>query len=373
MVGLLEIPSKLEGATSRRIMHEYETKVRPEHFSQPIDIDVTLSGNQTSLMANMPQYPFRSTANAIAFIEELLTLGISSVVLRIRGSLYGPDDDAVIRSHGEAIRLIREHFPKDKLEIVVDPFSIALNKDGTWGVKDQDGNLSYEQTAELIQAITIHFAESGMDSIITLGRIEHEVLLTRQALEKIQRTDIKISSFSQNSETKNAYIYLEHTPDKLDTGQKILVGNFTEMNIQMLTDVLDGSNQVIVKPLENFQLILMAQLLLANANFLSDYLHSPPVQALLRLNESTAQKINRILHHIPQFHELSRKVKVGAYSVSGTYYMQKKIEQEKSERFSYNVVEESLANALASAGPSLYRIIDRNASWFVKQQRSLQA
>lgn len=370
MVELLDASIKLEGTTSRRIMKEYETKVLPEHFSQPIDIDVTLTGNQTSVMTNMPQYPFRSTENAISFIEELLEHGITSVVLRIRGSIYGPEYEAAIRSHSEAIRLIREHYPQDKLEIVVDPFSIALNKDGTWGVKDSAGQLDYADTADLIEQITTSFANSGIDSILTLGRIEHEVLLTRQALEKIQRTDIKISSFSQNSETKNAYIYLEHTPDKLDTGQKILVGNFTEMNIQMLTDVLDGSNYVIVKPLENFQLILMAQLLLTNESFLSDYLHSPTVQTLLRLNEATSQKVHRIQKHMPQFMELTKQVKVGAYSVSGTYYMQKKIEQEKSERFAYNVVEESLVNALSSAGDSLYRIIDRNALWFVKQQRS---
>ena len=48
------------------------------------------------------------------------------------------------------------------------------------GIKHSSGQLDYLQTIELISHITLSFSQAGTDSILTLGRIEGEVEVTKE-------------------------------------------------------------------------------------------------------------------------------------------------------------------------------------------------
>ncbi|MGW8398518.1 hypothetical protein ACWGLP_17800 [Streptomyces lydicus] len=65
-------------------------------------------------------------------------------------------------------------------------------------------------------------ATAGAYGIATLDRLPREVEHTRSGITSAGDAT-QVYSFSQNSETRSAYVYL--WPDHRDTGQKILLGN----------------------------------------------------------------------------------------------------------------------------------------------------
>lgn len=358
--------------TSRRLTQDFEVEVSADKLSQPIDVDVYLQGDTTRDMKNMDDYPYRSVENSIEFIKELRSHGIYSITLRLVGK---PSDNRwdiydVLKDHVDAFKTIRARYPKGTLHITVDPFSIGLNEDGTWGIKHSSGQLDYLQTIELISNITLSFSQAGTDSILTLGRIEGEVEVTKRVLEKVG-ADTTITSFSQNTETKNAYMYLENTPARLDTGQKILVGNITEMNLHTLIDIYEGTNTVIVKPIENFHLITFTSLFLKDKYKIIDFLTTEKVKKALSSHPSMREKVVDILFNIDDFFAKCKKVKIGGYTVSGTYYLQKNFENEKGKYFSFSIIDELLKNAVSASDSSISKIIDRNALWYIKQRGKL--
>lgn len=365
----VEFNKAVRGKTSRRLTQEFEVNINADKLSQPIDVDVYLQGNTVREMKNMDDYPFRSVENSLEFIKELKTYGIHSITLRLVGKPSYNDWNVydVLRDHVNAFKNIRACYPKGTLHITVDPFSIGLNEDGTWGIKNKSGQLDYLETIELISNISMSFGKAGTDSILTLGRIEGEVEVTKKVLEKIE-SDTTITSFSQNTETKNAYMYLENTPARLDTGQKILVGNVTEMNLHTLIDIYEGTNTIIVKPIENFHLITLTSLFLKDKYKIIDFLTSEKVKNTLEYHPSMREKVLDILFNIDDFFAKCKEVKIGGYTVSGTYYLHKSFENEKGKNFSFGVIDELLKNAISASDSCISTIIDRNALWYLKQK-----
>ncbi|MFD2116630.1 delta-aminolevulinic acid dehydratase [Paenibacillus yanchengensis] len=354
------------GLASRRLSSKCEVEILPNTFSQPIDVDINLRGNVAKNMINMPEYPYRSVENTIEYIQELKSYGITSVILRPVGNRGDLSSEQVLLNQKEILKMIRTQFPKGDIKITVDPFNVALNADGTWGIMNKNGEINYIETCELISKIAIEYSSVGIDEILTLGRIEGEVEITRKTLEMIN-SDIKIKSFSQNTETSNAYIYLNDIPQYTETGQKILIGNFVEMNLQTLIDIWEGTDIVVVKPIENLHLILMTKLFIQDKSNIVNFLNSPETYKTLIHNSKAQEKINSILSDLEGFYEKCKKIKVGSYSVSGTYYLQKKLQIEKNEDFSFAMMNELVRNAASAANGYLDHIIDRNALWFIKK------
>jgi delta-aminolevulinic acid dehydratase/porphobilinogen synthase len=217
--------------------------------------------------------------------------------------------------------------------------------------------------------LTLEFSHIGVDSIVTLGRLQGEVRAVKKVLQA-RNSDVKIKSFSQNSETRNAYMYLKSTPDKLDTGQKILVGNVTEMQLQTILDIYEGTDTVIVKPTESTHLITLTTLLIDDKNRVLNFLTSNKVKEILKGNHHSRQQVTDILQNMDSFNAKCGQIKVGGYTVSGTYYLQKKLQEEKGDIFAFNVVDELLKNSISAAGDHLDAIIDRNALWYLKMKKS---
>lgn len=351
--------------TTRRLSNEDEITITTDHLCQSIDVDIYMEGNTTKEMKNMKDYPYRSIENAIQYISLVKESGIQSVLLHLIGNAYGEDPYKVLQDHVNAIKTIRNKFPKGELNITIDPFMTAFNKDGSWGIKDTTGKLKYLESMDLLASIATAYSLAGADGIITLGRIEGEVEVTKKALEKIHSV-MKIKAFSQNTETTNAYMYLENLPDQLETGQKILVGNLTEMNIRTIMDIHEGADVIIVKPIENFHLITLTLEFISNINTVEMFLNSSKVRELLEANPFVQAKVNEILSDLESFEVKSSQVQIGAYSVSGTYFIHKSFEKEKGGRFSLGLMDELLKNAISAAGNRLDTILDRNALWLLQ-------
>lgn len=351
-------------SVSRRFSEESEFNLTSDKFSQPIDLDISLEGDTEKPMFNMPGYPFRSLENSKNFIREIKKSGINTIVLRITGEKENRSDIYdKLEDQSTAFRKLRNSFDKSEITFVVDPFAVALNKDGSWGIKDYKNNLDNLKTSQLLSDIALAYGSIGTDYILTLGRANKEVEITKKTLDFIN-SDTQIMSFSQNTETQNAYMYLKDKTNHTDTGQKILVGNITDMTLRTIFDIYEGSNVVVVKPVENFHLILATSQFLESKDKVISFLTSDSVNKIAKDNLKLEEKIKDILFNINEFNEKSKNVKIASYTVSGTYYLQKSFEEEKGEKFASNVVEELLKNALSAANDKFFKLIDRNAYWY---------
>ncbi|WP_454888856.1 hypothetical protein [Sphingobium indicum] len=373
---------------NRRIMFDRETVPSAADFSQTVDVDLDLGDGETRPLPNMPGYLIRSVSEAISYTRSLLAIGVTSVTYRLGGGLrpadatgyvYAPllintsaagasldNSGALIARHAEFYRSLRAQFPTQLLFIIADPFGLAPNlSDGAWGARDADGKLDPDATGRLLATIAVEYAQAGADAILTMGRIEGEIEISRQALASAGLT-AQLYAFSQNNESKAAYVYLEKL-GKADSFQKILPGNITEMKIRTILDVAAGADAIIVKPADNLHVV----------QFTIDFLESPHV-ALSFLRDTLGsdiykdrhdirEEVERVLAGEESFIDNARRVRVGTYTVSGTYYSDSLLERAKGPSFLFSVQDERFRNILSILKDRATFIIDRSAEWYLRQ------
>lgn len=352
---------------TRTISTTPEVALSPEIFCQPIDIGVDLRGNTTQDISDMDGYPLRSLQNAIEYIGQLLEVGVRKVMIRMDAPPKYTDKHRLLERQALIVRTLRAAYDQKTLQLIVDPFSVALNVDKTWGIKVKD-QLDYMQTAEFFSLVTQHFAEVGADYILTLGRFEHEVDIAARTIQS-QGSSMRVSSFSTNTETTNAYVYASHQLYAV-TGQKILVSNYNEMVFRALLDIHEGSHLIVVKPAENLHVLEKIVTLLSNTALLKQFLESDQVVSLVTRASYLKTSYQDILSDLEIFADKARSVGVGSYTVSGTYYIDRQTLRRKGDNFLASLLYERYANAAAVMAPhGECVIIDRNAGWFWINQR----
>jgi len=346
---------------SKTIFDTPEIELTPDLFCQPIDIGIDLEGDTTADIPNMDNYPMRSPVNAIAHIKELLSLGITSVMVRMDSPNGYTSKVELLKRQARIIKDIRTAYPL--LNVIVDPFSVALNSDKTWGVIN-NGKLDYMLTIELFSAITTAFVDAGASYVLTLGRFEREVDVTKRTI-KLVAGDTKVSSFSTNTETTNAYVYSDHGAYAI-TKQKILVSNYHEMVFRAIIDIYEGSELVVVKPAENLHILEKLKTIIQHAELLTEFLDSSYVKAIAKKSSYLKEVRQAILADRQKFMRQAQKTRLAAYTVSGTYFQDMQTFKRKGGYFLASLLYERYSNIAgvlhATKGNGL--IIDRNAYWF---------
>jgi porphobilinogen synthase len=339
-------------------------QLSPAFFCQPVDIAISLEGNTTQAIPNMDGYPMRSADNAIAYIADILALGVRTVMIRMDAPLSFANTAAVLERQAAIIKQIRQQYDTKTLDIIVDPFSVALNADKTWGVV-HEGELHYSRTLELFATITDHFVKAGATYVLTLGRFEREVDVTKRTIDLTQ-ADTKVASFSTNTETTNAYVYADHGAYAI-TKQKILVSNYQEMVFRALVDLHEGSQLLVIKPAENLHVLERVKTLLHYPALLQSFLQSARITALASSSVYLSRVRDQILSDIPTFLKCANTAGLAAYTVSGTYFMDMQTAKRKGEAFLTSLLYERFCNIAGVLddwnGPKL--IIDRNAARFI--------
>lgn len=362
-----EIQELSDLACSKTIQDVPEITLTPALFCQPLDIGIDLAGDMTKDISNMQGYPMRSPDNAIVYIGHLLKIGVRSVMIRMDAPAGYASKDALIKRQAEVVQAIRKCYDSNTLDIIVDPFSVALNPDKTWGVIS-GGKLDYLQTAELFSKLTREFARVGATYVLTLGRFEREVDVTHRTLQQT-KTPAKVSSFSTNTETTNAYVYADHGAYAL-TKQKILVTNYQEMVFRALVDVYEGSSLIVVKPAENLHVLEKFQMLASHQSLLREFLESKVVKAMVHQSVYLDRTRRDMLENLDSFSSKLAAASLGAYTVSGTYFMDTQTQQRKGDAFLSSLLYERFSNIAAVlhdfGGSGL--IIDRNAAWYIEHQ-----
>lgn len=381
---------------SRRLLQEDEFHLRSEDLVQVIDIDLSLSGNETKDLKNMPGYPVRSLDNALGFISELSDKGMHRVAVRMGGSkqseksgdysfdplfigteskyraLYHDHvfDERAVTDQFEAYARIRAEYASGTLEIVADPFGIAPNPNGSWGLPNaSNAGIDVAATNKLTRRVAEGYAAVGVDGMLTMGRISGEVAASAGLPEY---PAFRTLSFSQNMESKTAYIYLDEIDSRRDTGQKILPGNLSEMKLRTILDIHEGADVIVVKPAESYHLVLFTAQLLSNEIDTKSFLSSDVVTRMAAASATVRHAVDQIIDDMPTFEGKLARARVGTYSVSGSYYLAKLLNEAKGDEFEYNYVIESWKAARSAAGENYFGSIDRNALWLLNQWRKRQ-
>lgn len=352
-----------DGNTNSRRIVNRRTGLSPEFvvssnfLAQPIDIDLDIPEGTSVENPMIPGYFDHSVGTALEMLSFLDHLELRSAVIRIKSEFKNNDPAErieMVERHAQAVQQLAR---SSSLKLIFDPFSVALNSDASWGVKTETGALDLAETEALLSSLTQAVALNGGSGVITLGRMQSEVRISAEARK--HNSSFELWSFSTNTETRNAYIYSDKIQG-VDTGQKILFGNTSEMLLRSLIDVADGSTAIIVKPAESLHLIYALSRLLSSTEELHYFFSTPEVEMLLASDDYLSQRSASITTDLDLFRLQSLRVGVGAYTVSGTSYLDGLLCDARGSDVALGMLHERFLNTTAAAGMRLGPIVDRS-------------
>jgi porphobilinogen synthase len=365
----------------------------PAQLAQTLDIDVTLPAGEIRELPGMPGFPVRSLDVALDYISDVVALGVKCVAVRIGGTpgsvkselysfgpltvsnYYGAEEDqsaptldVILDSHKAALKRIREKFPPGTIQLVADPYGIAPNRDGSWGIKADNGlDIDLRRSETLLRELSIAYAEAGADAIFGLGRFGHEVAVMREALSAAGLHS-QIWSLSAITEGKTIYIYLPLKETHGDSGQLVLPGRLHERLLQTMIDIHEGSSVIVVKPSDHLHLLTLTNLLTANPAMLATILDTDDTRAVAAARPDVRAVLQAIRDDPQAWLDSARRVRICAYTVSGQYYTHSLLEAGRGHEFVAEVMAELFKEIRSCAGDRFDVIFDRHTSWYLTHQ-----
>jgi delta-aminolevulinic acid dehydratase/porphobilinogen synthase len=360
------INESIKAAPFRRLSDDHEVAINADILCQSFHINSLTGPSKLILGSEDGGYHMHSVESVLPKIEAMRKFGINKMYLGTDSVVGGGGGYLQkLESFAEILRSLRNKVDKD-LEILIDPAGLCLRKDLRWGVTAEDGSISAANTLSLLAQAALAFSDAGADSLLTIGRTNCEVTAVKNALKKANK-DLSILSFSTNSETTSAYFETtQHDILRSRTGQKILVGNLEEMIIRAVIDFGEGSDVVVQKPIEAFQLPAILNLISTGVVDIDVLIaKSQKMQELLEKNPLArpAFEIGRKMIKSGE-----RTLKIGTYEVSGTYSNVQLLSQKFSEQLGWSMLDEIFLNAASAAGKSLDIMISRNATWYLEKR-----
>ena len=344
---------------SRRLTEARDVTIAPGTFLQPLDVDLRLDARDARPGTGIPGYERLGTAAASARLSEVAALGLRGVVVRLLDDTVA-DLGAWSRRRESWVGAVAglAHAARDRgLELVVDPFSIALDRVGQWGL-GADGRPDGAATLDLLHDLAAVVHRAGATGVVTLGRVAREVEVTRA----VAHDGLRVYSFSTNSETSAAYAGSGNHPT---TNQKIWPGNLRDMLVWTVLDIDAGTDVPVTKPIENFHVVVETRRLLESADALTAFLDDPATARVLGDDPDLLAAVARVRADVPGFLARAARVELGAYTVSGTTKLLALLARDDGVAAARARLEELWVNAVAAAGPRGTVIVDRGATaWF---------
>ncbi|ALS57229.1 hypothetical protein C5D60_01150 [Rathayibacter toxicus] len=330
--------------------------VSPNYFVQAMDVDITADGASVVPHRSIPGYETLGLSAATARLDVVSELGLKGTVIRV---IDRPVTDRLEWSRrrdkwASSLQVLIAEATARNLEVVVDPFSAALQPTGQWGLF-ADAEISGGGTIELIKDLTEVIVATGAQGIVTLGRVPREV----EATKSVAGAALKIYSFSTNSETSAAYA---GNPAHAVTNQKILPGNIADMLVWTLLDVHRGTDVLVTKPIENYHSIVESRIILRDTAARREFIASMLESGMLKDRDYEREGLDAILTDDAEFSKKASAVGLAAYTVSGTTQLLGAFARSEGTAIARARLTELWVNALASAGGADMVIIDRGAS-----------
>ncbi|CAP02607.1 hypothetical protein; putative delta-aminolevulinic acid dehydratase [Acinetobacter baumannii SDF] len=346
---------------TRRLNENIEPEFNVDNLVQAVDVNLNLGKNDSVETKGLPGYQTFGWKKACEEINKIYELGVSVIALRFVSKVE--DLNKEYHLFEKQLELIISNIDSN-VRLIVDPFGLALLPTGQWGVLDEKNKFDYQHTSLLLEKIGETLSKNKVYGVVTLGRVPEEVALTKRGIEKAGNFT-KIFSFSQNSETTTAYVYLDK-PGK-QTGQKILPGNSKEMTLWALIDIWCGTDFCVIKPLESYHLMSLINNLLEDFKNIEIFLKSKEVVELYQQNTFVKQCVSDIISSKEKMMEKCSKVKLGGYTVSGTTYMLALLAQQKNVEMARARLHEMWITAASAMDSRFAFIIDRNTKSYLEQ------
>jgi delta-aminolevulinic acid dehydratase/porphobilinogen synthase len=356
--------ASLQPEFSRRILLESAYKINPVLLSQAVDVSSKLDKNAQKPSKGLPGYFVYGWKKAADEIVRASNLGIAYISLRFVSSAEGHKDiNAGLEDFETTLSLIQREIQSLPVKLIVDPFGLALTQDGQWGILQGDSGFDRDKTFSLLERVGCILSRNNVHGVVTLGRIPEEVRLTKKGIiEGGNKT--KIYSFSQNSETSTAYVYLDSVGH--NTGQKILPGNVKEMDLWALMDIWHGADVSVIKPMESYHLMSSLSYLIKDDTARNSFINSDAVGEMVNKNSFIAETLKEMKENPAILAEKCHHLKLAGYTVSGTTYMLSLLAHEKGTDMARARLEEMWLTALGVMDKHCECLIDRNASRFLE-------
>jgi delta-aminolevulinic acid dehydratase/porphobilinogen synthase/aryl carrier-like protein len=343
----------------RRLTHSAETEVPTGLLCQSLFVE-RLSGARRTLLAGRRTAHYAHSAESMsAEVDELVELGIRSVYLQLYPAQWRGPEHAVDHFCAVLDRL-RDRYGRD-LRLIVDTAGLCMGVDLRWGLRGATGRVDPEATLDMLATAVTDIARTGADAVVTVGRVNFEAQVARAALDSV-RPGIPLWAFSTNSETPNAYFdKTAADPSKALTGQKLLVGNGTEMVLRALRDCHEGVDLVLQKPIENIAVLSELRAIADRDIDLNAFLARPAVQTLMASNPALFPDG---LFQTAAFADRLARLRLGGYEVSGTYSVFRLIQDNYTDRLARSMLDELYRQMLWASGSRGQVIVSRHARWY---------
>jgi len=249
---MLKRPRRNRKSTAIRDLVQ-QTIVTTDDFIFPLFL---LEGkNQKVEVSSMPGIYRFSLDLMLKEIEECLKLGIKAFdVFPVVHDKY--KDKEATQSHNpdffylKALETIKTNFPEACImtDVAMDPYS----SDGHDGLVDEDGNILNDETLEILGAMALAQAETGIDIIGPSDMMDGRVEYIRDVLDDNGYEDVSIMSYT----AKYASAFYGPFRDALDSAPKsgdkktyqMNPANQREAIIEADLDEEEGADFLMVKP-----------------------------------------------------------------------------------------------------------------------------
>ncbi len=229
-----------------------ETILTVDDFIHPLFI--TAGAGFEKPIETMPGHSQRSVDRLDAEIDELVSLGISSVLLfgipaekDARGTASYDPDGPVPR----ATRAIKARAPE--MIVMADVCLCEYTNHGHCGVLvDESGDVRNDETLELLGRASVAYADAGADVIAPSAMMDFQIAAIRRALDAAGHTHIPILSYA--AKYSSAFYgpfraAAESTPTFGDRrSYQMDPANSREAMREVELDVAEGADMLMVKP-----------------------------------------------------------------------------------------------------------------------------
>lgn len=353
--------AKLNIFPFRRLIDNCEHEVDKKLLCQSLHVSEKKGKLKLMLGNSRLPYYLHSLESCIVAIYELLNRGVNKVFLQILPPKGINDYNERIGVFAEYVEKLKSEFGSD-LFLISDPQGLCMRRDLRWGIGDNENNGAIDviKTADYYAQLVSALVYSKLDVLATLGRLNFEVEIARNVIEK-KKSSMEIFSFSTNSETSIAYVHeTKLQPNLGNTGQKIHVGNMREMIIRSVMDFVEGTDCVVQKPLEGLHVLSALKILLEDSNELDKYTKGINDKDLKERTGWTIESLKNAFHLRNQ-----ATLGLGVYEVSGTFLSLSHMLEKYKQEFVFRLLSENYINAIAAAGGNIRVIVSRCVSWYL--------
>jgi porphobilinogen synthase len=227
-----------------------ETVVLPSDFIYPLFI--AEGENVRREISSMPSQYQLSIDNAVHECEELIRLGVQSVILfgipnekdEVGSDAYA--DDGIIQ---KATRAIKSSFPE--MVVVTDVCLCEYTSHGHCGVVEY-GYVNNDKTLELLAKEAVSHARSGADIIAPSDMMDGRIGAIRTALDADGHENIPIMAYSAKYSSAFYGPFREAAESAPQFGDRKTYqmdpGNTDEAMREIALDISEGADIVMVKP-----------------------------------------------------------------------------------------------------------------------------